>query len=269
MIADVSTALDDVLRAAVTLRHAAGAGRVFELFVMTSVARALRSRGYDVWLQRSDGTPIRRGDADLRFIQRGGAPSGVAGAIQGADNASSIVFQRRRARRAPRWEIWNGVQFAGRSGATHEIDLAVVPAEVGQALRALPSGGIPTGRPRVAIECKDVGLPGSVDEMRAFVARLYDVTLLHAHHRHLGVPNPARALHPDSPTGPRHRASLTYWIENRRTLNVIARRTGFVAGAAALTRYHAIEPHGSITVGSPDAARLVGAVVDWIVSHRL
>lgn len=269
MITDVTDALDEILGAAVTLRHAAGAGRIFELFVMTSVARVLAGHGYEVWLQRSDGSRLRPGDTDLRFIQRGGAPSGVAGAAQGPNNASAIAFRRRRSRNAPQWEIWNGVQFAGRSGATHEIDLAIVPTEVGRALRALPGGGVPTGRPRIAIECKDVGLPGSVDEMRTFVARLYDVTLLHAHHRHLGVPDPARALHPDSPSGPRHRASLTYWIENRRTLNVIARRTGFVAGAAALTRYHAIEPHGFITAGSADTARLVDVIVDWIVSHRL
>ena len=40
-----------------TLRDAAGAGRAFELYVMTGVACALQARGYSVWVQRSDGKP--------------------------------------------------------------------------------------------------------------------------------------------------------------------------------------------------------------------
>ena len=60
---------------------------------------------------------------------------------------------------------------------------------------------------------------------------------------------------------------LTYWQENRRTLNIIARRTGFVHGAAAMTGYHAVEPHGGVTVGSPTTATLIDGVVSWIVSR--
>lgn len=264
MITDVQNALNAVLGNVVNLQNAAGAGRVYELFVMTSIARELKQRGFDVWLQRSDGTRVNPGDPDLRFIQRGGLPTGVPGAGQGANNASSVVF---RWPRRLEWEIWNGVQFLGRSNASHEIDLAIVPASVGRALRSRPNGGSPTGRPRIAIECKDVGTAGSVDEMRAFIARLYDLTLLYAHHRYLPFTTP-QALHPDSPTGPGHRAVVTYWQENRRTLNVVARRTGFVAGAAALTGYHAVQAHEQVTVGSANATQLVDAVVTWIVGRR-
>lgn len=56
MIPDVQAALDNVLSSAVSLRNAGGAGRAFELFVMTGVACELKSRGFDVWLQRSDET---------------------------------------------------------------------------------------------------------------------------------------------------------------------------------------------------------------------
>ena len=146
-----------------------GAGRIFELFVITSLARGLRNAGFSVWLQRSDGTTIQSGDADRRFIQRGGAPTGVPAASAGLDNASVIGFQKRRRQR---WEIWNGNQFAGRRSAAHEIDISIVPGSVETAIRA--TGGIPIGRPRVKIECKDVGTAGSLDEMRAFIARLYD-----------------------------------------------------------------------------------------------
>ena len=44
------------------------------------------------------------------------------------------------------------------------------------------TGGVPFGRPPVAIECKDVG---SVDETRAFIVRLYDMTVLQGHQPHL------------------------------------------------------------------------------------
>jgi hypothetical protein len=262
VIGNVRTALDAILGSVTTLQNAAGAGRAFELFVMTGIARELKARGFEVWLQRSDGSKIMPGDADRRFIQRGGAPTGVAGSAQGTNNASTIGF---RWRRRPIWEIWNGVQFAGRSNASHEIDLAIVSESVGRALRALPAGGVPTGRPRVAIECKDVTAAGSVDEMRAFVARLYDATLLHAHHRYLPFTGPSQTIHPGSPPGGIHRSVLTYWQENRRTLNIIARKTGFVAGAAAMTGYYSVEPHGGIVVGSTNAAQLMDAVTDWIV----
>src|SRR3569833_2860191 len=170
MIPQIQSALNSILGNAATLRVAGGAGRAFELFVMGGISRELQIRGYDVWLQRSDGSRILTGDSDRRFIQRGGAPTGIAGAMQGAGNASVVGIQRHP---GDAWEIWNGILFQGRSGASHEIEVAIVPASVGQHLRARPGGGIPLGRPRVSIECKDVGSSGSVDEMRAFVARLY------------------------------------------------------------------------------------------------
>jgi hypothetical protein len=265
MIPNVQAALNAVLGSAATLRNASGAGRAFELFVMTGIARELQVRGFEVWLQRSDGSRISRTDTDRRFIQRGGGPTGVAGASQGTSNASVIGF---RWRQRPKWEIWNGIQFEGRSGASHEIDIAIVPESVGQVLRARPGGGLPTGRPRVAIECKDVMTPGSVDEMRAFVARLYDLTLLAAHHSYLPFAGSPQAIHPGAPTGALHRPVITYWLENRRTLNIIARKSGFVLGAAAMTGYHSIEPHRGITVGAASRAALIDAVADWIVRRE-
>ena len=264
MIPDVQAALDNVLSSAVSLRNAGGAGRAFELFVMTGVACELNSRGFDVWLQRSDETRIAPTDSNRDFIQRGGAPTGVTSKSQGDRNASVIGF---RWARRPAWEIWNGIQFEGRSGALHEIDLAIVPASVGAALRSRSSSGYPIGRPRIAIECKDVQGAGSVDEMRAFVARLYDLTLLYAHHQHFAFAGPPQAIHPGAPPGGKHRPVLTYWQENRRTLNVIARRTGFVHGASAMTGYHAIEPHGGIVVGSSTTATLIDSVASWIVAQ--
>jgi hypothetical protein len=262
MIPNVQAALNAVLGSAATLRNANGAGRAFELFVMTRIALALQVRGFEVWLQRSDGSRISSTDPDRCFIQRGGSPTGVAGASQGSSNASVIGF---RWDQRSKWEIWNGIQFEGRSGALHEIDLAIVPESVGRALRAQPAGGFPTGRPRVAIECKDVKTPGSIDEMRAFVARLYDLTLLAAHHPYLSVAGPAQTIHPGAPPAPLHRPVSSYWRENHRTLNIIARKSGFVQGAAAMTGYHSVEPHSGIVVGAANTAALIDGVAEWIV----
>jgi hypothetical protein len=261
MIPSISTALNAIVGRATTLANASGAGRAFELFVMTEVALGLRNSGFSVWLQRSDGTTIRAADSNRRFIQRGGAPTGVAQASSGPNNASAIGF---RWRHRPGWEIWNGIQFYGRSQATHEIDIAIVPESVGADLRI--SGGSPVGRPRVAIECKDVGTDGSLDEMRTLVARLYDVTLLHAHHRHLPYYS-AQAIHPGTPASSKDRAVVTYWQENRRTKNILARRTGFVGGTIPLASYHHIESHANITVGSPAVTELVDSVVEWALRN--
>ena len=105
---------------------------------------------------------------------------------------------------------------------------------------------------------------GSVDEMRTFVARLYDVTLLLGHHRYLPVPDPARVIHPDEPPDPVNRASRTYWDENRRTLNVLARRTGYVKGAIVPSGYHVVVPYAGIAAGSASADQLMDDIADWI-----
>ena len=85
--------------------------------------------------------------------------------------------------------------------------------------------------------------------MRAFVARLYDLTILHAHHRHLGhvgVGGDPRTIHPGAPGDRIHRPTISYWNESRRTLNVLARRVGFVRGSAALSGYFSVEPHAGV-----------------------
>lgn len=261
MISAVQSAINTVLGSVATLRNANGAGRILELYIMTGVAIRLRNRGFEVWLQRSDGSRIGPNDADRRFFQRGGAPTGVPPASAGTQNASAIGI--RRSSNGSEWEIWNGVQFEGRSGALHEIDIAVVPREVGTQLRQ--TGGSPFGRPRVAIECKDVGQPGSVDEMRTFVARLYDLTVLQLHAPYLPFPVPAQGIYPGNFGGnPFYAARGTYWQENRHSFNVVARRTGFAVGAAAMTNYYSIQPYGSITAGSPQSSALMDSVAQWI-----
>lgn len=263
MITNVRNNLIAILGATSILNNANGAGRIFELYIMTGIAREMLNRGFEVWLQRSDGTSISPGDADRKFIQRGGAPSGVPPASVGPNNASVIVM--RRSPNSECWELWNGIQFTGRSGAMHEIDIALVPASVGSAIRATSTGGSPFGRPRVAIECKDVQSAGSPDEMRALIARLYDLSLLTGHP--LNYAYPLLRIYPASPnTHWIYRANSTYREENQCAFSALARKSGFSQGAQDMTAYYEIRAHGGITFGSPGYSALISAAAQWIES---
>ena len=263
MINSVRNTLDTILGDFTVLNNAAGAGRIFELYIMTGIALEMQNRGFEVWLQRSDGTRINPGDTDRTFIQRGGAPSDVPSAADGPNNASVIGIQR--SQNLDAWELWNGIQFEGRSGADHEIDIALVPATVGASLRAMTTGGSPFGRPRVAIECKDVQATGSPDEMRALIARLYDLSVLFYHQPYLNYPPPTMSIYPGSPPGPPiYRAKSTYRVENQSTFNALVRRTNFSGGAQQLTGYYEIQSYGGVTLGSAGYNGLITAVGDWI-----
>lgn len=260
MIPAVRSALNSILGTNPVLNNASGLGRSFELYIMTGIAVEMQSRGFDVWLQRSDATRIHPGDANQAFIQRGGSPTGVPAASAGGDNASVIGMSKPG---GSVWELWNGIQFRGRSGGLHEIDISLVPASVASNLRI--AGGCPLGRPRVAIECKDHASAGSPDEMRAFIARLYDLTILASHGKHFANPSTTTmAIYPGSPGGYFYEAKQKYWDENRNSFNAIARQSGFSAGSRTMTSYYAIEPHSSISLNSAGFTTLIQAVCQWI-----
>lgn len=265
MIPAIAAALDNIVGNAVVLQNANGAGRAYELYIMTALADRLRTTGANVWVQRSDGSRIAPGDSDRQFVQRGGAPSGVPGSAQGRNGMSTIAFRLPASSRT--WEIWNGVQFSGRSGGKHEFDISIVPAHTGVALRALPTGGVPFGRPVVAIECKDVSTAGSPDEMRAFMARLYDVTAIKAHEPFLmSVCSPLTSIHPG--VLPNDEPHTSFRSSNIATKSVLTRRTGFVSGAISLTGYYFIDPRADVLPGSAEVSDLLSDLVGWI-AHNL
>jgi hypothetical protein len=261
MINSVRNDLNAILGTFGLLNNATGAGRAFELYVMTGIAREMQNRGFEVWLQRSDGSRINPGDAIRTFIQRGGAPSAVPSASEGP-NKASVIGMRRSQNHEP-WELWNGIQFTGRSGANHEIDIALVPALVGVTIRSTSTGGTPFGRPRVAIECKDVQAAGSPDEMRALIARLYDLSLLIGHP--LNYTRPLLRIYPGSPSNHAiYRAQSTYREENQNSYNALARKTTFSQGSQDMTAYYEIRAHGNIALGSTGYSTLISDVGQWI-----
>lgn len=260
MLAEVTRILDDLAAAAVSTTFADGAGRAFELLLMTRIACELRARGYDVFLLRSDGAR-QTAATGYTFIQRGGVPSGVRPASSGSDGPTSIVFQKES--RLPQWEIWNGIQFVGRSGSTHEFDLAIVPKQLGDALRV--TGGRPFGHGWISVECKDVSKDGNPDEMRAFLARIYDTTLLNWHSKYFGGTGTLRRIHPLGPTEPGFGSvSSTYRIENKRAYHAIARRTGFTQGTRPMSDYYFVRRFEGIEVGSPGLNEFGREVCNWI-----
>jgi hypothetical protein len=73
-------------------------------------------------------------------------------------------------------ELHGSLQWKGRSGATHELDVSMLPRSIAGPLRT--SGGHPRGLPIVAYECKDRTNSATPDEMRQTVARLFDLALV-------------------------------------------------------------------------------------------
>jgi hypothetical protein len=96
------------------------------------------------------------------------------------------------------YELHANVQFRGRSTQTHEVDIALIPTRVANALRSLPNGGRPTGQPRIALECKFKSSTGQKDEARQFIARQFDLTFLR-NHPHPWV-TPKHRIWPESDT---------------------------------------------------------------------
>jgi hypothetical protein len=74
-------------------------------------------------------------------------------------------------------ELHGGLQWQGRSGATHECDVSALPEAIALALRG-NGGGMPEGLPVAAFECKDKTKAGTADEMRQTLARLFDLALV-------------------------------------------------------------------------------------------
>jgi hypothetical protein len=210
-----------------------------------------------------DGTFQNPLTGSMTFIQRGGAPGGIRPATRGPNGPTSIAF--RRGEGLPSWEIWNGVQFMGRSGGRHELDIAIVPKDLGDALRGLPSGGWPFGNGWLSLECKDVKANGSPDEMRAFLARIYDTTLLQVHAGYIGLSTPVRKIYATSGLGAGFgTARQSYRVENRSSFHGIARRTGFSLGTAKMSTYYFVRRFENLYVGSSELDVFTSEICDWL-----
>lgn len=149
----------------------AAAGKALECWVLLKVADAVSTiGGWQVTLRQGDGNLLPPG-ALFKL------PSRQSGIAAGAPGAPGYVLLEPPQPALPRLELHASLQWRGRSDATHECDVSILPAMIGEALRRA-NGGRPCGLPIVAIECKDKITKGTLDETRQTLARMYDLALV-------------------------------------------------------------------------------------------
>jgi hypothetical protein len=153
-----------------------GPGKALEVWLQLKLASIARNTG--VW------TVTLRDGSDA--VLSPGTPWLLRGSPQGLGPASISRPGWIHLAHTPRWgphrperdlELHGGLQWQGRSGALHECDISILPAMVGNAIRAA-GGGYPGGLPVLGLECKEKVSPGSLDETRQMLARLFDLAVV-------------------------------------------------------------------------------------------
>lgn len=146
-------------------------GRALEAWLAMRLAQAAQAGGlWSVSLRRGDASRLPRGRAFAFPVAQSGI---LAPALSGPGH----VLLVNRNDPGIRLELHGSLQWVGRSGATHECDVSVLPQSIAQVLRTA-GGGRPRGLPVAAYECKDRPGTASPDETRQTVARLYDLALV-------------------------------------------------------------------------------------------
>lgn len=147
-----------------------GPGKALEAWVLMRLAdKARLSNKWNVTLRRADETPLPTGASF-------GLPVSQSGIPQSHPTGRCHVLMERKSDSFS-LELHGSLQWMGRSNATHECDVSVLPKEIASALRN-NGGGRPRGLPVAAYECKDIPRTGQTDEMRQTVARLFDLVLV-------------------------------------------------------------------------------------------
>jgi hypothetical protein len=209
-------------------------GKALELWLLMMVAEAFDARpGWSAALCDGAGNPL----APSTAFETRAQPGRIA-----AKNASAPGFVRLSGPGGKAFELHGSLQFIGRSRGRHEIDLSLIPAAIGAAIRSSPRGGRPSGMPVAGIECKHHVSDGSIGEMREKVARLFDLTFL----GRAQPANPYLLFWPlvrtpaagwgQRPTGP----GTAYRTVFGGGVYGIARSTDFPTGAILLSNFHAV-----------------------------
>lgn len=118
-----------------------GKGKAYEVWLLLEVCVRLRGRGYRVAAVDHVGSPVRK------FRARG-SPGGMPSGPSTGREPCHVEIDGRGG-----FELHLGLQHLGGGGATHEIDLALLPAEAAVDCRG-GGGGAYDGPHWVAIEAK-------------------------------------------------------------------------------------------------------------------
>lgn len=205
-----------------------GPGKALEAWVLMRLSRAARRTGkWHVTLRTPDGSQMLPG---VPFV----FPASQSGILPSTAIGPCHVLLTHSDHPQRRLELHGGLQWRGRSGATHEMDVSAIPAIISQSLRT-SGGGVPRGLPILAIECKDKQTTGTPDEMRQTLARLFDLAL---------VTKPPGGLtcrtYEDVANVHWGRWRPTYRSSFRMGMFAIARVGNFSAGATQLAEHYFI-----------------------------
>ncbi|HYC66578.1 hypothetical protein [Brevundimonas sp.] len=224
--ADLRNALRAFRAAHTSLAVPSGAGKALEAWILIRLAMTARSLGWTVSLRRGDDTPLPPGH-DFVFTAGG---SGI-----GPSSAAAPMFVMIEDPQGKAYELHGSLVWIGRSGASHECDVSMLPRSVAMALRSRRRTGNPRGLPLLIIECKDKVGTGTLDEMRQMLARMFDLALVTK--PSLG---PCRIFSLGRCPTLWGRHSSQYRSLYRRGLFAVARASGFQPGASTLASHYAI-----------------------------
>lgn len=204
-------------------------GKALEAWVLLRLAKAARTMtpAWNVSLRQGDGQRLSRG-SNFNLPRRG---SGIASS---SSSGAGFVLLEEPNHPYMSLEMHGSLQWKGRSGAKHEIDVSVLPAAIARAIRG-NGGGYPRGLPIVAVECKDRRGDGDLDETRAKLARMYDLA-------HVITPNSRVSFRicEDNSNTSWGNSSLRYRNLYGKGVFAIARSGFFQSGARILARYYRI-----------------------------
>ena len=223
-----------------------GQGKALEVWVLMKLADTVRLRMNTSWrvsLRRGDGTALPVG-ASFNL------PSQRSKIQASSSTAPGYVLIEHIADTDRRFELHSGVQWQGRSGAKHEIDVSVLPAAIGEAIRN-NSGGYPHGLPILAVECKDKGGYGPLDETRQPLARMYDLVLVTQPVAH----SSCRIFETNTNTHWGRKSSRYVAFFQKGTFGIVRAGT-FQSGAGTLAGHYSIGHYRDIYNVSTEIGRL-------------
>lgn len=231
-----------------------GQGKALEAWVLMKLADTVRRRMPRFWrvsLRRGDGTLLPAGTSfDLPSQRSKIQPSNPG--------APGYVLIEHTLNTALRFELQGSVQWKGRSHAKHEIDVSVLPAAIGEAIRN-NGGGYPHGLPIVAVECKDKGGKGPLDETRQTLARMYDLALVTQ-----PVPGwSCRMFETNTRTHWGRKSSRYVSFFQKGTFGIVRAGT-FQSGAGTLAGHYSIGHYREIYTVAGEIARLQDSFRDTL-----
>ncbi|WP_323659046.1 hypothetical protein [Pectobacterium versatile] len=240
------------------------AGTLFEVWICLRIADELNQRGMKPLLYQ-EGNPPQQITANpsnrVQSITFKSSPGKI-----GSGNGCFIVFDWGTAQH----EIQISIEYEGRSGSLHEIDVSIIPSLIANDIRTNnhTCTGYPFGAPKLAIECKDKKNKGSKDEARNFLARLYDIHLLAGHPVTGGGMGVISRIYSSRNIGVDYGARhYTYKKSFSESYNVMCHSGRVVPEAIRYLYFFQVNTHQQLIPGSNNANNFIKEVVDYISNN--